>query len=79
MSASKRRDLLAQTLSEYLQTGDENRFHDIIESGREFIEELTAQFERERGRMQNSQSLSRQRTTLEGKRRFFGLSLSSPG
>jgi len=62
MSASKRRDLLAQTLSEYLQTGDENRFHDIIESGREFIEELTAQFERERGRMQNSQSLSRLRS-----------------
>jgi len=48
MSSSNRRDLVAQTLAEYLNTGNENLFHTIIENGDEFIEELSARFEKER-------------------------------
>ena len=48
MSASNRRDLITQTLSEYLKGRDENLFFNIIENGDEFIEELSARFERER-------------------------------
>jgi hypothetical protein len=49
MSPSNRRDLVAQTLAEYLNTGNENLFHTIIENGDEFIEELSARFGKERG------------------------------
>ena len=48
MSSSKRRDLVLQTLSEYLKTGNENLTHTIVENGNEFIEELSARFEEER-------------------------------
>ena len=48
MSASNRRDLITQTLSEYLKGRDENPFDNIIENGDEFIEELSARFEKER-------------------------------
>ena len=48
MSASKRRDLLAQTLSEYLKSSDGNRFQEIIENGDDFIEEMSTRFETER-------------------------------
>jgi hypothetical protein len=48
MSASNRRDLITQTLSEYLKGRDENLFCYIIENGGEFIEELSARFEKER-------------------------------
>lgn len=47
MSASTRRNLTAQTLSEYLKSGNENLFHTIIENGDEFMEELSARFETE--------------------------------
>lgn len=48
MSASTRRDFAAQTLSEYLESGNENLFHTIIGNGDQFIEELRARFEMER-------------------------------
>jgi hypothetical protein len=48
MSTPNRRELIAQTLSEYLKSGDENQFHTIIENGDEFVEELSARFETER-------------------------------
>jgi hypothetical protein len=48
MSASNRLDLITQTLSEYLKGRYENLFFNIIENGDEFIEELSARFEKER-------------------------------
>ena len=48
MSASNRRDLITQTLSEDLKSRDENLFFNIIENRDEFIEELSARFEKER-------------------------------
>jgi hypothetical protein len=48
VAAFKRRDLIEQTLAEYLKTGDENLSHTIVENGADFVEELSARFETER-------------------------------
>jgi hypothetical protein len=46
--ASNGRNLFKLTLARYLKSGDEKLSHHIIENGGEFIDELSARFERER-------------------------------